>query len=44
MIVERMNPQGSWRISALLGSSLVTRVFIGYTKREAIAAFRAEIG
>lgn len=50
MLVERVHPSGTWRISALLGSSLVTRVFIrsgasplGYTRREAIAAFRAEI-
>jgi len=31
---------GAWQISSLVGSRLVTQTFYGYTKRDAIAAFR----
>jgi hypothetical protein len=32
--------QGAWRVSAMVDGYLVTRQYIGYTKREAIAAFK----
>ena len=40
MTVERLFPSGAWRISAMIGGHLKTRVYIGYTKREAMAEFR----
>ena len=43
MIIERVRPSGYWRIYATHEGQLISRVFIGYTKREAIAAFREEI-
>jgi len=42
MSIERMFPSGGWRISDIIGNYLVTRRYFGYTKREAIAEFRAE--
>lgn len=38
MTVERTF-QGAWRISAVVNGYLVTRQFMGYTRREAIQAF-----
>ena len=35
--------QGAWRISAVHNGYLVSRQYFGYTKREAIAQFRAEL-
>jgi hypothetical protein len=32
--------QGAWRISALVDGYLVSRQYMGYTKKEAIAAFK----
>jgi hypothetical protein len=32
--------QGAWRISGIVDGYLVTRQFFGYTKKEAIAAFK----
>jgi len=42
MTAEKLFPSGAWRISAMIGDQLKTRVYIGYTKREAMANFRAE--
>lgn len=42
MTIERTF-QGAWRISAMIDGYLVTRQFLGYTKKEAIAAFRGAI-
>ena len=39
MTIER-TLQGAWRISALINGYLVTRQFMGYTRREAIQAFK----
>lgn len=44
MTIDRIAHSGAWRISAVHDSHLVTRVYFFMTKREAIAAFRAEIG
>jgi len=32
--------QGAWRISAMIDGYLVSRQYMGYTKKEAIAAFK----
>ena len=40
MTIERTF-QGAWRISAMHGDRLVAQQYFGYTKREAIAEFRA---
>lgn len=42
MTIERTF-QGAWRISAMIDGYLVTRQFLGYTKKEAIAAFKVAI-
>jgi hypothetical protein len=39
MTIERTF-QGAWRISAIVDGYLVTRQFFGYTKKEAVAAFK----
>ena len=41
MTVER-TLQGAWRISAMIDGYLVTRQYFDYTKREAIALFKAD--
>lgn len=35
--------QGAYRISALVNGYLVTRQYMGYTKREAVQAFKQEL-
>jgi hypothetical protein len=42
MTIERTF-QGAWRISDMVDGYIVTRQFFGYTKKEAIAAFRGAI-
>lgn len=42
MTAER-NRDGAWMISSLVRGYLVTRRYYGFTKREAIRAFRAEV-
>ena len=32
--------QGAWRVSGMVNGYLVTRQFFGYTKKEAVAAFK----
>jgi hypothetical protein len=41
MIAEK-NYEGAWVISDIVGGYLVTRRYYYYTKREALAMFRAE--
>lgn len=43
MTIERLFPSGAWRISAMRGGHLVSRVYYESTKREALAAFRQEM-
>ena len=43
MTSERLFPSGAWRISAMCDGHLVSRVYYGFTKREALAAFRYEM-
>jgi hypothetical protein len=35
--------QGAWRLSAIVDNHIVTRVYFGYTKRQALNAFREEM-
>lgn len=42
MTIERTF-QGAWRISTVQGDRLHTQQYFGYTKREAIAEFRASL-
>jgi hypothetical protein len=41
MTIER-NYQGAWVISEIIGGYRVARSYYGYTKREAVALFRAD--
>jgi hypothetical protein len=34
--------QGAWRISAMIDGYLVTRQYMGYTKKEAVSLFQQE--
>jgi len=42
MIAEK-NYEGAWVISDIVGGYLVTRRYYYYSKREALAMFRAEV-
>jgi len=42
MTIDR-NAEGAWRITALVGSYYVTRCYYGFTRRESVARFRAEM-
>jgi len=42
MTIER-NYEGAYVVSDIVGGYLVTRSYYGYTRREAIALFKAEI-
>jgi hypothetical protein len=35
---------GSWRVSDIVGGRLISRVYFGYSKREAVRAFIRENG
>jgi len=43
MIVERKFPSGAWEISDIIGDNYLHQVYFFYTKREAIAEFRAYV-
>jgi len=36
-------PSGAWVVSAIYGGCLVSRTYLGYTKREAVREFRRDI-
>jgi hypothetical protein len=40
--VTRAYPSGAWIIAAMIGDSRASRTYYGYTRREAVARFRAE--
>ena len=42
MTIER-NPKGAYLITDIIGGNLVSRLFYGYTKREAIRLFKIEM-
>lgn len=41
MTVER-TIQGAWRVCAMVGGHLITRVYMGFTKRQAIQLFKED--
>ena len=43
MSITKLFPSGAWEISDLVNGYLIRRVYYGYTKREAIAEFKAEV-
>ena len=42
MTVEKAFPSGAWIITDIIDGEFVKRVYFDYTKREAIAEFKAE--
>jgi hypothetical protein len=42
MIVERNPVSGAWNISEIVDGYLMRRSYLDYTKKEAVAAFKAE--
>jgi hypothetical protein len=40
--VTRAVPSGAWIVSAIVGDFRESRTYFGYTRREAVARFRAE--
>ena len=42
-VITYQNGNGSWRVSAVVGGFLVTRVYYGFTRSESVARFRAEM-
>lgn len=39
---QRLFPSGAWQVSAIVRGYLVTRMYYGYTKREAVQEFRRD--
>ena len=40
--VTRLFPSGAWEVSAIIGNVWFRRTYYGYTKRQAVRAFRRE--
>jgi hypothetical protein len=40
--VTRAFPSGAWVVAAIVGDTRQSRTYYGYTRREAVASFRAE--
>jgi hypothetical protein len=43
MSIEKVHPSGAYRVSDIVKGYLVTRVYMGYTKRQALAMFKQEV-
>lgn len=43
MIIERISFTGAWRCADIVSGRLVSRVYYGYTKKEALAEFRQHL-
>ena len=43
MSIEKVHPSGAYRVSDIVNGYLVTRVYMGYTKRQVIAMFKQEV-
>jgi len=41
--IRQNQVNGSWKVSDIIGGYLVTRVYFGYSKREALAQFKQEM-
>ena len=42
MLIERVNHSGAWVISEIINSALVTKKYLGYSRKEAIQLFKQE--
>ena len=42
MIVERVTPSGAWSVYGVVKGYLLTRTYYGYSKAEAVKAWKAE--
>jgi len=43
MLIERVQHSGMWVISEIVKGTLVTRKYLGYSKRDAIQLFKREV-
>ena len=43
MLIERVRHSGMWVISEIVKGALVTRKYLGYSRREAIQLFKREV-
>jgi hypothetical protein len=43
MTISKSFPHGYWQVSTMKDGARFSRTYIGFTKREAIAAFRVEV-
>lgn len=43
MLIERVRHSGMWVISEIVKGALVTRKYLGYSRKEAIQLFRQEM-
>ncbi len=43
MLIERVKHSGMWCISDIINGALVTRKYVGYSRKEAIQLFRQEM-
>ena len=43
MIIEKVFPSGAYRVSDIIDNVRVSRLYMGYTKREALKQFKAEM-
>ena len=42
MTATKLFPSGAYEVSDIIGGRLIRRTYYGYTKREAVQAFRAQ--
>ena len=43
MIIEKVFPSGAYRVSDIIDNQCVSRLYMGYTKREALKQFKCEM-
>ncbi len=43
MLIERVKHSGMWVISDIINGALVTKKYLGYSRKEAIQLFRQEM-
>jgi len=43
MLIERVRHSGMWVISDIINGALVTKKYLGYSRKEAIQLFRQEM-
>lgn len=42
MSITKLHPSGAWEVSDIIDGHLVRRTYYGYSKRQALAEFKAE--